>query len=72
MNWEKVIRNLKRGRDVKMIAWSRSHYLHMITLEQGKLKCDIIIEVNYSTSELKVFNPTVKQMNSKDWVLRED
>lgn len=72
MNWEKVIRNLKRGRDVKMIAWSKSHYLHMITLEQGKLKCDIIIEVNYSTSELKVFNPTVKQMNSRDWVLRED
>lgn len=72
MNWEKVIRNLKRGNDVKMIAWSKSHYLHMITLEQGKLKCDIIIEVNYSTSELKVFIPTVKQMNSKDWVLRED
>lgn len=72
MNWEKVIRNLKRGRDVKMIAWSKSHYLHMITLEQGKLKCDIIIEANYSTSELKVFNPTVKQMNSRDWVLRED
>lgn len=72
MNWEKVIRNLKRGRDVKMIAWPKSHYLHMITLEQGKLKCDIIIEANYSTSELKVFNPTVKQMNSRDWVLRED
>ena len=72
MNWDKVLRNLKRGNDVKMVSWSRSHYLRMITLEQGKLKCDIIIEVKYSTSELKVFIPTVNQMNSRDWVLKVD